>query len=448
MQPGCIFQVSTMKMRKHLSASGLFRLVRSGFEKVTDHRTGDVEIALADALTSAFAMFSLKDPSLLAFDERREKENGNLKRIYGMERIPCDTQMRTILDDAEPDEIKASFKDGFRQAQRGKVLEKFVFIDGHYLLSVDGTEYFFSKKIHCNSCLERVNHKTGEVSYHHQMLGASIVHPDQKAVIPLAPEPIIKQDGETKNDCERNAAKRFFAQVREDHPHLNLIVIQDSLSPNAPNIRTLERHNFRYILRVKEGDHAFLFEKVAEAHQDGRTTEVEYHGVGVKHRFRFLNQVSLNKSNQDLLVNFLEYWEIEDGKITRHFTWVTDFTVTKDNVSQLMRGGRAYWKIENETFNTLKNQGYQFDHNFGHGKNNLSVVFALLMMLAFLVDQIQQLTCRLFQAVWEKEGSKKRLWEHIRSLFYCLPFNSMEDIYRALLYGYEVEGMVVLGDSY
>ena len=116
-----------MKMRKHLSASGLFRLVRSGFEKVMDHRTGDVEIALADALTSAFAMFSLKDPSLLAFDERREKENGNLKRIYGMERIPCDTQMRTILDDAEPDEIKASFKDGFRQAQRGKVLEKFVF---------------------------------------------------------------------------------------------------------------------------------------------------------------------------------------------------------------------------------------------------------------------------------------------------------------------------------
>jgi len=439
-----------MKIRKHLSASGLFRLVRSRFEKVTDHRIGDVKIVLVDALSSAFAMFSLKDPSLLAFDERRQekKKNGNLKRVYYMERIPCDTQMRMILDDVEPDEIKASFQDVFRQAQRGKVLEKFVFIDDHYLLSVDGTEHFFSKKIHCPSCLERVNHKTGEVSYHHQMLGAAIVHPDQKAVIPVAPEPIVKQDGDTKNDCERNAAKRFFAQVREDHPHLKLIVIQDSLSPNAPNIRTLERHNFRYILRVKEGDHAFLFEKVAEAHRTGRTTEVAYHGAGVKHRFRFLNQVPLNKSNQDLLVNFIEYWEIKDGETTRHFTWVTDFTVTKDNVFQLMRGGRAYWKIENETFNTLKNQGYHFDHNFGHGKNHLSVVFALLMMLAFLVDQIQQLACRLFQAVWEKEGSKKRLWEHIRSLFYCLPFNSMEDIYRALLYGYEVKGMVVLGDSY
>lgn len=435
-----------MKIRKHLSASGSFALVRSRFEKVTDHRTGDVEIALADALMSAFAMFSLKDPSLLAFDERREQD-GNLKRIYKLESVPCDTQMRTILDDVEPHEAKPVFKDVFRQAQRGKVLEKFVFMDSYYLLSLDGTGYFSSKKIHCDSCLERVNSKTGEVTYHHQMLGAAIVHPDQKAVIPLAPEPIIKQDGETKNDCERNAAKRFFDQLRQDHPHLPLIVTEDSLSPNAPNIRALEGHNLRYILRVKEGDHAFLFEKVTEAHRAGRTTEVEYHGVGVKHQFRLLNQVPLNKSNQDLLVNFFEYWRIEDGEITKHFTWVTDFTVTKDNVFQLTRGGRAYWKIENETFNTLKNQGYHFEHNFGHGKNHLSVVFALLMMLAFLVDQIQQSACRLFQAVWAKEGSKKRLWEHMRSLFYSLPFDSMEDIYRALLYGYEVKGMVILADS-
>ncbi|NKQ39440.1 MAG: hypothetical protein HF967_08280, partial [Methanosarcinales archaeon] len=57
-------------------------------------------------------------------------------------------------------------------------------------------------------------------------------------------------------------------------------------------------------------------------------------------------------------------------------------------------------------FNTLKNQGYQFEHNFGHGDNNLSVVFAMLMMLAFLVDQIQQLACKLFQAVWRLLGSK------------------------------------------
>lgn len=139
-----------MKIRKHLSASGLFRLVRSGFEKIRDHRASNVEISLPDALMSAFAMFSLKDPSLLAFDQRRAKD-GNLQRIYGLAHIPSDTQMRTILDDVQPDEIKPVFKAVFRQLQRGKVLEKLVFMEGCYLLSLDGTGYFSSKKIHCVS---------------------------------------------------------------------------------------------------------------------------------------------------------------------------------------------------------------------------------------------------------------------------------------------------------
>ena len=90
-----------------------------------------------------------------------------------------------------------------------------------------------------------------------------------------------------------------------------------------------------------------------------------------------------------------------------------------------MRGGRARWKVENETFNTLKNQGYHFEHNFGHGHQHLSVVFALLMMLAFLVDQTQQLACRLFQAVLQKKRSRIRLWEQMRALFSTLEFDCM-----------------------
>ena len=100
-----------------------------------------------------------------------------------------------------------------------------------------------------------------------------------------------------------------------------------------------------------------------------------------------------------------------------------------------MRGGRARWKIENETCNTLKNQGDNFEHNDGHGMQNLSVVFAMLMMLAFLVDQAQQLCCALFQAVWAKLGSKRRLWERMRALFYTYALASMRQLFEALLYG-------------
>ena len=94
----------------------------------------------------------------------------------------------------------------------------------------------------------------------------------------------------------------------------------------------------------------------------------------------------------EVTIRCLEYWAIGDEKV-QHFSWVTDLRVSTRNVYALMRGGRARWKIENETFNTLKNQGYHFEHNYGHGEQNLSGVFATIMMLAFLVDQTQQLCC-------------------------------------------------------
>nr|QNO44769.1 hypothetical protein GAHJGAJJ_00002 [Methanosarcinales archaeon ANME-2c ERB4]QNO49656.1 hypothetical protein FBMMOPGC_00003 [Methanosarcinales archaeon ANME-2c ERB4]QNO49759.1 hypothetical protein DMFPCFDI_00002 [Methanosarcinales archaeon ANME-2c ERB4]QNO50111.1 hypothetical protein GDOAKEED_00015 [Methanosarcinales archaeon ANME-2c ERB4] len=433
-----------VKLRKYLNADALLSLVRSGFEEIKDHRSNNIKIPLADALMSAFAMFSLKDPSLLAFEERRSGDT-NLKTVYKVNTIPCDTQMRTILDGVNPYDIEPIFCDVFRQLQRGKVLEKMVFMNGCYLLSVDGTGYFSSNTVHCDSCSMKTNSKTGEITYYHQMLGAAIVHPDCKEVIPLAPEPIIKQDGETKNDCERNAGKRFFEKLRKDHPHLPLIVVEDALSSNAPHIRELEKHHLYYILGVKKGDHAFLFDYVESAVKDGLTTEIEYKDEDTVYKFRFINQAPLNASNPDVLVNFLEYWETTPKK-TLYFSWVTNILITEENTSEIMRGGRARWKIENETFNTLKNQGYNFEHNYGHGKENLSVVFAMLMMLAFLVDQAQQLACRLFQAVWEKLGSKRSLWEKIRHLFFGFKFDSMEGIFRALLCGFKRDYPVILED--
>jgi hypothetical protein len=434
-----------MTKGKGLSADGLLGLVRAGFEQVSDGRAANISFSMADALMSAFAMFSLKDSSRLEFDERRVRGE-NLKQIYGLKQMPCDTQMRQILDPVEPDEIRPLFKAVFAQLWQGQVLEKFVFLGRYYLVTVAGSGYFSSKKIHCAACLARKNSKTGEVTYAHQLLAGAIVHPDRAEVIPLAPEPIVKPDGATKNDCERNAAKRFAEKLRQDHPDRPLIITEDALSANAPHLEVLRQHNLRFILGVKPGDHPFLFDYVEQAQQRGETTAYECQVKGVIHRFRFSNDLPLNASHQAVRVNFVEYWEI-DGEQCQHFTWITDLRVTKINVFEMMRGGRARWKIENETFNTLKNQGYHFEHNYGHGQQHLSVVLALLMMLAFLIDQTQQLACALFQAVLKKEGSKKRLWEHLRALFYALEFASMADIFQALLYGYRVTGLVILNPA-
>jgi Transposase DDE domain len=437
--------INAPKVRKHLSADALFDLLRTGFAALADHRSGDTDISLTDALMSAFALFSLKSPSLLAFDQ--ERTEGNLQRVYGIERVPCDTAMREILDPVEPESLRPLFTHVFRALQRGKALEEFVFVEGHYLLALDGTGYFSSQQIHCESCLE-THHRNGTVTYRHQMLGAAFIHPDRREVIPLMPEPILKHDGTDKNDCERNAAKRLIVKLRQDHPHLTLIVTEDSLSSNAPHIQALHDHHLHYILGVKEGDHAYLFEHVAAAERAGRVTYYDRDdpATGLHHRFRFVSDVPLNASHADLRVNFLECWETVHGQV-QHFSWVTDLRVNKGTVYQLMRGGRARWRIENETFNTLKNQGYHFEHNYGHGYQHLSVVFAVLMMLAFFVDQVQQLCCPLFQAVWAKLGSKRRLWERMRALFYDYALASMRQLFEALLYGLQKTAPIFAVDS-
>src|SRR5437763_748559 len=142
---GIAMATAAPKGRKHLCADALFNLLHGSFATIADDGVDEVEMPLSDALMSAFAMFSLKAPSLLALDQQRAE--GNLHTIYGMPRAPCDTRMRERLDPVSPESLRPSFKIVFRQLQRRKALEPMVFLNGHYLVVLDGTADSSSKTI-------------------------------------------------------------------------------------------------------------------------------------------------------------------------------------------------------------------------------------------------------------------------------------------------------------
>jgi len=424
------------KPRKELSADPLFAVIHKEFDKVTDPRPGSPLIRLGDTLMAAFAMFALKEKSLLAFDGYRN--DPNLKAVFGIVRAPCDTTMREMIDPVDPQEIRPLFPRIFRCLQRGKGLEQFVYWKNCYLLSLDGTQYFTSTNIHCASCQEK-HSRNGTVTYSHAAVGAVIVHPDRREVIPLCPEPIIRQDGDSKNDCERNATRRLVGHIRREHPHLEFIVVEDGLSSNGPHIKDLMNHGMHFILGAKPGDHPFLFQKVVDAIETGRALSLETVDpeTGIQRSYTAVSGVPLNESHPDLLVNFVSCTET-DGDTWTVFSWVTDLPVTpvRKMLPLIERGGRARWKVENETFNTLKNQGYHFEHNYGHGIKNLSTILMMLMMLAFLVDQVQQIACPLFRAALAKINCRQRLWEKMRALFFELEFQSMAELYKTIVCGH------------
>lgn len=426
--------MTAIVLRKSLCADALIADIHHLFQKIPDPRklSDQALISFTDVLMSGLAVFGLKFPSLLKYDQNRHKLDCNLLSLYHIGTPPSDTYMRERLDELDPSFIRPVFKKIFAKLQRGKCLEGFEFLDGHYLVSLDGTGEFSSGKVCCPQCCKK-ELKNGSVTYYHQMLGACVVHPDQSNVIPLCPEIIQNGDGNEKNDCERNAAKRFIENFKREHPHLNVIILGDGLCSNAPYIRLLEKHKMKYLLGAKLGDHQFLFDTLDASEE---TQYLEYlDEKGFFHQFRFLNNVALNKSNPDVKVNVLEYMQTDPKGKETVFSWVTNIRITQINAFALMKGGRARWKIENETFNTLKNLGYNLEHNYGHGKKFLSTILCLLMLLAFLVDQIQGMSCSLFQAVKKLAGSFQTLWEETRVLFKYTMLSSWEYLYRFMLAG-------------
>ena len=420
----------SLSFRKHLSIPGLIKTVFQQFSKIPDPRefNRNLTITLKDHLMSGLAVFSLKCPSLLDYDRKRADvaTAQNLHDLYYVKTPPSDTYLRERLDLVDPKYLRPAFKKVFAAFQRGKGLEEFEYLDGHVLISGDGTGHFSSSKISCPQCCQKAL-KNGTMQYYHQMFAACVVHPDKKNVIPLCPEVILNRDGSSKNDCERNACKRFLEHFRREHPHLKAILLEDALASTAPNIRMIEEHSLLYILGAKPGDHQYLFEQLENRE------ETTYHevstGDGNYHQFRFLNKVSLNKSNEDLLVNMIEYRVTNSKGKELNFSWVTNIPISKTNVLKIAKGARARWKIENETFNTLKNLGYNFEHNYGHGKKYLSTVLGMLMMLAFLIDQVQEVCCSLFQQCKKVTGTNRNLWESMRTLFRYMRLDSWERFY-------------------
>jgi len=222
--------------------------------------------------------------------------------------------------------------------------------------------------------------------------------------------------------------------LKKEHPRLQLTIVSDSLSASTPQINEIKSFGYHFITNVKPKGNKALFDfiNVIELLEEHITVEKN------SYTLRYINNVPLNDNKEAPMVNFLECVAIEvKGRKTqeKRFTWITDHKLTKKNAYLIMKGARARWKIENETFNTLKNQGYQFDHNFGQGKKHLTEVFSMLMMLAFLIDQIQEAACGLFQTALQKEVSRRALWERMRGYFYLFFLRSWEELLDAIAHG-------------
>ena len=398
------------------------------FSSVTDTRQEiKTDHVMHDVLMSGFAMMFFQDPSLLRFQQMMEDDAhmNNLTTLFQVQSIPGDTRMREVIDDVNDD--------FFRPLQRGKHLEQYRVPGGRYIVALDGSQYFTSEKVSCSGCLFKEG-KKGAIRYFHQIVQVAIMHPDMRQVIPLAPEEVKNTDGKEKQDCEINAGERLLAKIRKSHPKLSLIIVGDSLYSKQPTIEAIRSLHMNYVLTAKPDDHKKLMEWVNEQRILKETSRMEAKDAkGRTHIYEWINGVPLNDNKKTVMVNYFEYWIMDREKIVYHNSWVTDLPLDGNNIKELVKIGRCRWKIKNETFNTLKNQGYHIEHNYGHGKSHLSFNFFLLNLLAFFMHQVFELTYLPYQQLRKKFGSKRNLWDHLRACLYIVVFPDLNTYFEGLL---------------
>jgi hypothetical protein len=311
------------------------------------------------------------------------------------------------------------------------------------LLSGDGVDYFCSEEISCNNCSHAHHERsdgTKRVVYSHKMFNVGIVHPTENLFIPLNPEFITPQDGNQKQDCERQAGKRWLESFRKRHKTVRATFLTDALHCNHEFLSMVIQHRMQFIATCKPGSNKTLYDWVNTARKGKDTIIIEkkkiIKGKSVLLRYEYLKGAPIRDTDDALKVNFISLCEIDPktNKVLHCFEYVTSLNVKETNIETLIIAGRKRWKVENEGHNTLKNQGYYFDRNYGHGKKHLSAVVATLILFSFLVHTILRLVgqdgiVKVFQACY----ARKKCIEILRSAAEFFSVTSWESLYAAAL---------------
>ena len=361
-----------------------------------------------------------------------------LKVCFSLKEIPCDNQIRNLLDPLPAVTIFGAFQQVYQWLKQQGVIKKFLYLDEEILIALDGTEHFSSKKINCPHCNFR-NHQNGTTTYFHSCVTPILVSPNQKQVINLEPEFIKKQDGYHKQDCENAAVKRWLKKNHKKKYGECVTLLGDDLHSHQPICELALEQGYNFIFVCLETSHKTLYEWLNFLEKSGEVKTVEkkrWDGrKNLIYRYRYASKLPLKESDSSLKVNWCEVTIINEKtpKIIYQNNWITNHQINNDNIEDIVKAGRCRWKIENENNNVLKNHGYNLEHNFGHGQNHLCEFLLSLNLLAFLFHTVLDLVNLTYQEVRKLLETRATFFNDIRALLKYFWFKDWSDLFEFIL---------------
>lgn len=413
--------------------------IEQRFSQLPDKRVGSNRfIKMKDVGLSAFSVFFTQCSSFLEHQRAMKTKEGrdNASSLFTIDHIPSDNHIRYLLDEVPASELFPLFSALLNDPAMEEALKQFRHVEGQVLIPLDGLHYFSSKKIACEQCSSQT-HSNGETTYSHSMMSATLVHPERSEVLPLIPMFVAPQDGREKQDCEREACKRWLLGVGAFYARLKATLLGDDLYCCEPICQLAIQQGFHFIFTCKPESHKCLYEWIDSLEKGGGIREIEKTVGSIKGkrlwRCRYVNEVPLRDGKAALQVNWCEVDVLnEQGQRVYYNTFVTDHVIHDGNVVDIVKAGRTRWKTENEHNNTLKNHGYHLEHNFGHGKKHLSQVLVTLILLSFLLHTVLRLTDRAYQRIGDY-FPRASFFNQLRTLLMYLYFATWSALMALML---------------
>lgn len=424
-----------------ISPDELIRLLWAQINNLPDKRTGtNKKYEVKDAVIAAFSVFFTQSSSFLEHQRLMKEKKGkdNARSMFGLTKIPCDNQIRKLLDPIPANRLFPTFKTIFEWLKKNKTINQFKYLENELLLALDGTEYHCSKKINCPHCNCR-NHKNGETTYYHQVITPVIVSPEKKQVINLEPEFIKSQDGKTKQDCENAAVKRWLSANPIKDKTVQMTLLGDDLYSRQSICELAISQGYNFIFVALPTSHKTLYKWLEFLEKNGDVIRGERKiyekGKGRIYRYKYINKVPLREKKPSLMVNWyeIEIFELKTNKVIYKNSFVTNHELNDENIEKIIRSGRSRWKIENENNNILKNKGYNLEHNFGHGEENLGEILLSLNLLAFLFHNVLELVNEMYKKIRELLVVRKTFFNDIRALLKYILFENWHDLLTYML---------------
>ena len=394
------------------------------FDAIPDYRGNRTTYGMSEIILASVFLFLLKKGSRNQLNEDRVEEQfkSNYEALFGL-KLPHMDGVSNVMKNLSPEHLESCRRHIIKYILDKRSLHKFRLMGEYFTIPIDGSGIYTFDKEPYPSCPYKTS-KGGKKKWYQNVLEAKIVCSNGFS-LSISTQWLKNEDGHLKQDCEQKALKRLLANLKSDFPRLPMCILLDGLFASEPVMTQIRNKGWEFIIVWKDGKLKKVQEQLVDLRLEGEVERIEKeeihnHKSKTVHKYEYSKNSLRHKEHEFYYIHHscqTSELGIEGVKDKKRFICISSLAPNQSNILELTKAGRMRWKIENEGFNTQKNQGYNLQHKYVRKDFTGIQNYYMSMQIAHIIDQLFVLCKNQVMKGWKTlKGMWLRLWANMLTI--------------------------------